>query len=136
MNPVMYIFLNRELRMSTGKSAAQAAHAAVEAYKLSDPELIVAWYVGGHYTKLVMAAEDTIQMNNIGNYIMDRGFHVAWIVDEGRTEVRPHSLTALGVEIVDKDDRHTAATFEGFKVFREIPPPIKPWWSGKFVVGR
>lgn len=32
--PVMYIFVNKELSMSPGKVGAQAAHAAVEGYRL------------------------------------------------------------------------------------------------------
>lgn len=66
----MYLFLNRGLGMSTGKSAAQVAHAAVEAYRISmtdsperglpiDPHMNAAvlyetnevrrWYCGGHW---------------------------------------------------------------------------------------
>lgn len=138
MNPAMYIFINKGLRMSTGKAAAQAAHAAVEGYRLScglEPhrpqeglarEGYVArnWYQGGHYTKLVMEAEDDQHLLSIREYIESRGFRTALIVDEGHTEVRPFSTTALGVEIVDKDDTHVAATFGEFKLLKGNPSVV------------
>lgn len=120
----MYLFLNRGLGMSTGKSAAQAAHAAVEAFRISDPSLIHEWYLGGHYTKLVMAAVDAEHLGTIERYIEDRGFKTQLIIDEGRTEIVAHSATALGVEVVDKDDPHVAATFGAFKLYRDDPVKV------------
>jgi peptidyl-tRNA hydrolase len=70
----MYLFLNEGLEMSVGKSCAQIAHAAVEAYRISDTELVKAWYVGKHYTKLVMAARDEQHLKTIQTYLKKRGF--------------------------------------------------------------
>lgn len=123
MRPAMYTFINRGLGMSPGKLAVQAQHAAVEAYRISDQKLLDAWYVGGHYAKLVMLAEDDVQLLTIKHYLEERGFKTKLIVDEGRTEIKPHSMTALGVEVVDRDDEHTAATFGDFKTYREPKPP-------------
>lgn len=135
----MYIFINQALDMSQGKVAAQAAHAAVEAYRISttaggtDPirnPLVQAWYVGGHYTKLVMAARDETHLRTIQEYLKARDFNSVLIIDEGRTEIAPHTATALGVPVVDKDDEHTAATFGGFKTLRpkkvSVAPPQPP----------
>ena len=108
--------------MSPGKLAAQVAHAAVEAFRNSNDDLLQAWYVGGHYTKLVMLAEDEEHIRNIKHYLEERGFQTVLIVDEGRTEIRPHSATALGVEVVDRDDPHTAATFESFQTYKPLKP--------------
>lgn len=136
MKPVMYIFINRDLNMSPGKVGAQAAHAAVEAYRISKQSLIDAWYIGGHYTKLVMLAENAEGLMVTERYINERGFKTKLIIDEGRTEIAPFSATALGVEIVDKDDEHTAATFEGFSLYKiakkEQPPTpnkLRRWWQ-------
>lgn len=118
----MYIFANRGANMSPGKLAAQVAHAAVEAFQLSDPELIKAWYVGRHHTKLVMQAEDEMHLLQIERYLDSRGFKTIPIIDEGRTEIRPFTHTALGVEIVDKDDPEVQAAFADFKTYREPPP--------------
>lgn len=115
----MYIFVNKGLQMSSGKVASQAAHAAVEAYRVSKPELIKEWYKGGHYAKLVMQAKNATQLFQIERYIQDRGFKTAMIIDEGLTEIDPHTATALGVEIVDKDDPHTLATFSTFELYKD-----------------
>jgi peptidyl-tRNA hydrolase len=110
--------------MSTGKSAAQVAHAAVEAYKVSSTKMIDHWEYGKHYTKLVMLAEDADQLLVIERYLKERGFKTAIIIDEGRTEIKPYSYTALGIEIVDKDDPHVQASFEGFKTYKDLPRPV------------
>lgn len=120
MRTAMYIFVNRGLGMSTGKLAAQTAHAAVEAYRISKKALVEDWYMGGHYTKLVMLATDAEHMTSIKEFLEDRGFKTAQIIDEGMTEIAPFSKTALGVEIVDREDPHTNSTFSRFQTYREI----------------
>jgi peptidyl-tRNA hydrolase len=131
MDPAMYIFINEGLKMSPGKVAAQAAHAGVEAYRLSYEQskssetynrLLDKWFVGLHYKKLVLRARDSEHMLTIDRYLQDRGFPTALIVDEGLTEIDAHSPTALGVPVVDKDDPHTAATFSTFELWRAPRP--------------
>lgn len=119
MNAVMYIFLNRGLGMSTGKAAAQAAHAGVQGFQLSKGKLVDAWMSGKHYTKLVMLARDEQHIQTIQDYLADRGFKTEMIIDEGMTEVDPHVKTALAVEIVDKDDAHVTDTFSSFALYRD-----------------
>jgi PTH2 family peptidyl-tRNA hydrolase len=125
MKPVMYIIANRGLKMSPGKLAAQVAHAAVEAFQVSDPEMIKAWYIGRHHTKIVLGAESDEAMHNAYAYLTDRGFDAVAIIDEGRTEIPEFSFTAIGVAIVDKDDPHTAATFESFRTYKPLPAKRK-----------
>lgn len=117
--PAMYLFVNKSLGMSIGKAMAQAAHAAVESYRGSKPEMIELWNLGKHYKKLVMEARDTQHLQTIAAYLQDRGFGTFFIIDEGLNEIAPHSFTALGVEIVDKSDPHTAATFSTFQLYRD-----------------
>jgi peptidyl-tRNA hydrolase len=131
----MYLFINEGLRMSPGKIAAQAGHAAVEAALLSNGyagepmteekgRLWDAWRQGGHYMKLVMSARDTQHLLTIERYLRDRGFRTALIIDEGHTEIDPHQPTALGVAVVDKDDPHTEATFSSFQLLRQPRPEL------------
>jgi PTH2 family peptidyl-tRNA hydrolase len=142
MKPAMYIFINKGLRMSPGKIAAQAGHAAVEAALLSCPytdhhnspgtyapregrqELWDAWRLGLHYAKYVMEARDSEHLRDIERYLNDRRFRTALIIDEGHTEIDPIVPTALGVALVDKDDPHTEATFSSFSLYKE-PRPVE-----------
>ena len=137
MNPTMYIFVNSAIGMSPGKMAAQASHAAVEAYRISRNDLIDAWYKGRHYKKLIMDGGDGFQLGVIQQYIGNRGFASDLIIDEGRTEGTYFVPTALGVEIIDKDWSHAAATFESFKTLRAPRPDedtapessLTQWWT-------
>lgn len=116
---VMYVFANRGLGMSAGKLAAQVAHGAVRAYEISEAEKIDSWNQGQHYTKLVMLARNNDHIRTIQKYIEDRGFKTVLIIDEGLTEIDPHQPTALGVEIVDKEDQHVKDTFSTFELYRD-----------------
>lgn len=135
MNPVMYLVLNKGAKMSTGKAAAQAAHAAVEAY-LATPESNTkrVWHRGGHYTKIVLEAADAHELKTQQDYLTARGFNSVLIIDEGRTEVDAFTPTALGCCIVDKDDAHVRDTFSTFKLYKEGPPPPPP--AGTYALQR
>lgn len=136
MNPVQYIILNKGLGMSTGKAAAQAAHASVEGVRISaktpngnpwDSSIVNRWYRGGHYAKIVLEVEDQAALQVAYQYITDRGFKAHCIIDEGRTEFDPQSLTltAIGCEIVDKDWPHARETFSAFKLYKDEPTWLK-----------
>jgi peptidyl-tRNA hydrolase len=141
MDPVMYLFLNRGAGMSTGKAAAQAAHAAVEAYRdaqveefsSTDARLRNLWLKGLHYKKLTMLAEDETHLFAIDRYLRDRGLRTYLIIDEGLTEIRSHTACALGVPVVDKDDPETAAIFSTFKLYKDQKPepPVEARIGGK-----
>lgn len=134
MDPVHYIFLNKGLRMSPGKLAAQAAHATalyVEwVYQgtihqggfpsgLEAREIYREWMDSGHYTKLTLEVADSEQMHTIDRYLQDRGFATFMVIDEGRTEINPFQPTALAVEVVDKADPRMETIFGEFKLYRE-----------------
>lgn len=115
MNPCMYILVPSDLQMSKGKMAAQVAHAAVEGYRLSRPDLVSAWYVGGHYKKIVLECDDVVVT---ALYLQDRGIPCKVIIDEGRTEFDGVlTPTAIGCAVLNKDDEHIKATFSAFKLY-------------------
>ncbi len=129
MNPVQYLILNKGAAMSTGKAAAQAAHASVEGVRLSarepngnpwDASIVNRWYRGGHYAKIVLEAADAEALRVAKEYIEARGFKTSLIIDEGRTELAPLTPTALGCEIVNKDDPHVSATFGVFDLYTDL----------------
>lgn len=118
--------------MSSGKCAAQAAHAetlAVRGYYIHPPgdwlgyqaRLFDKWYGDGHYAKYVMKATDSTQMYTIERYLNDRGFKTYLVVDEGHTEGTYFVPTAMAVELVDKDDERTASIFGEFRRYKDKP---------------
>ena len=129
MNAVMYILLRspESLPMTTGKAAAQASHAAVEAYRLTDPDsnLHKDWYVANHYTKIVLQTDDLFVAKE---YLEARGVKCALIIDEGRTEFDGDlTPTAIGCALVNKDNPHIQDTFAHFKLYREEPKLLIEW---------
>lgn len=124
-NYVQYIVANKGLGMSAGKLAAQVAHAAVKGYELTVAiddnwrnAVISEWNATGH-TKIVLEATDTAHLTAFREFAKSRGFNSWLVIDEGRTEVAPHSPTALGFPILDKADRDVAHTFADLKTYRD-----------------
>lgn len=148
MNPVQYIIANEGAGMSPGKLAAQVAHASVEGllktYRrderepgiLIEPNIVRLWRCGGHYAKVVLGVKDSVDLLLVRDYLYERDFKVATIIDEGRTEFDGLTYTAIGVEIVDKYNPHVRATFGEFKLYGSNPSEPedaivsspKPWW--------
>jgi len=137
MNPVQYIFLNKGLQMSTGKAAAQAAHASQMGLLVMvdcdhgrnpyDLAIVNLWMRGGHYAKVVLEVPDEEALVRAAGYIAARGVPNFTIYDEGRTEVEPLSRTALGTAIVDKNSQHIRDTFSIFKLYKDPQPaPERP----------
>lgn len=115
-NPVMYIFVNKGLSMSPGKLAAQTAHAACNAMRISNEDLVKDWYEFGFYTKIILEARDEQHIKNIERYLFERNINTEIIIDEGRTEIPQHSVTALGCEIIDKNIN--GKIFQEFGLFK------------------
>lgn len=140
MNPVQYIILDPSLGMSTGKAAAQAAHASQLGLLLHvdndtrespyNKSIVNRWMQGGHYAKVVLQSTD---LPTAERYLNDRGFKTALVIDEGRTEVDALTPTGIGTMVVDKDHGHTRATFGEFKLYADsvpsVPDELGKTWS-------
>lgn len=125
-NYAMYIIANQGLEMSSGKLAAQVAHAAVRAYELTPPTVRQQW-LGEGECKIVLQARDEAHMRNTIDYL--RGLlniEPVVVIDEGRTEVPPLSLTAIGLPVLDKDDEAVRFATESFKLYKDKPKPKVP----------
>lgn len=128
MKTVMYIVANKGLGMSPGKLAAQVAHAAVKAAAISDFSKIKDWNNTGH-TKIVLEARDTEHLLMVERYLIDRGHQTALIIDEGRTEIDPHTPTALGIEIVDKSDEYVQFSFGDLRTYKDrVDKKPRKWY--------
>jgi len=93
------LILRKDLKMSKGKAAAQASHAAVSAaikMMRQNPILFNKWWNGGQM-KVVLAVESETELEEIESRIRRLGVFVSKINDAGRTQLPPGTATALGV---------------------------------------
>lgn len=94
------LVLRSDLGMSPGKVAAQACHASISAYEVSDIADIDDWKRDG-VTKIVLAVGSEKELIDIYKLAVALELPTALIADEGRTEIVPGSLTAVGIGPAD-----------------------------------
>ena len=99
------VLIRTDLKMDKGKIAAQCGHAFVYAYRFSE-NTRDEWYKTG-MTKIVLKVSSEeellryraiLTLNNISTWI---------VVDQGRTQIAPNTITCLGIEICDKSKLDT-----------------------------
>uniref|UniRef100_A0A6B2LTL0 peptidyl-tRNA hydrolase n=1 Tax=Arcella intermedia TaxID=1963864 RepID=A0A6B2LTL0_9EUKA len=85
--------------MSTGKIAAQCAHAAIGIYKRissSSPAVLQKWEKSGQ-KKVVVGIADDKEMNKLEMEAIQQNLPTHKVRDAGRTEVEPGTSTVLAV---------------------------------------
>ncbi len=93
------IVIRRDLRMSVGKTAAQAAHASVSALeeaRRTRPEWVRLWLAEGQ-KKIVLKADTAEEIKELAQLCDMRGIPHSIIQDAGLTELPPGTITALGI---------------------------------------
>ncbi|MHA1948025.1 MAG: peptidyl-tRNA hydrolase Pth2 [Candidatus Hodarchaeales archaeon] len=93
------IILRKDLKMSKGKAAAQASHAAVSSAVKSmkkHPTTFNKWWNGGQM-KVVLAVDSEVMLDEIEARVKRTGVVVSKINDAGRTQLPPNTSTALGI---------------------------------------
>lgn len=99
MDYKMVIVVRRDLKLSSGKMAAQVAHAAVNcafAAKRRTPEWFDRWYSEGQ-RKAVVKAPSLQELYEVKVAAEDQGLVTSLITDAGMTEVPPGTVTCLGI---------------------------------------
>jgi len=119
-NPVIYVFLNKDLHMTTGKASAQVAHAVVlsmiESAAFDGP----AWKEAAHRKIVVLEARDGDHLQNIDYYLKERKFETSLVIDEGANEIDGYVETAMATRILDLDDERVRKVFDTFKSYRDL----------------
>ncbi len=95
----MVIVLRGELRLTTGKIAAQVAHAAVDLALYAEaraPAEFAAWSRGGK-KKIVLLSPTLDEMAVLEREARARRIPTTWVEDAGLTEVPPGTRTCLGL---------------------------------------
>lgn len=107
------IVFRSNLRLSKGKTAAQAGHAAVaaaEEARKHRKEWFEGWSKEGQ-RKIALKVKNEEEMSELEAMSREMGLPYALIVDRGLTEVLPGTVTCLGIgpaptEKVDKITRN------------------------------
>lgn len=95
----MVIVVRTDIKMSKGKVAAQAGHAAVSASEYARknrPEWWNPWITEGQ-CKIAVKAKSEEEILEIERKARNTGLPVALIVDRGLTEIPPNTITCLGI---------------------------------------
>jgi peptidyl-tRNA hydrolase, PTH2 family len=101
---VMYILINKSLPMKKGKIASQVGHAVqkITEYCLKNKKDLYDKYCANSYAKVVLKVPNEEVMLKILYELKD--IHKSYVVDEGRTQIKPNSLTAIGFIPMAKKD--------------------------------
>lgn len=97
----LVIVVRSDLRMSTGKIAAQCAHAAVISYRSAEevsPKLCQLWLSTGQQ-KVVLKCDNSSEASLL-NYVQlakAKGLLTSTVYDAGHTQVRRGTLTVAGI---------------------------------------
>lgn len=112
-NPVLYVILNKSLKMSSGKAATQAVHAAMMISAKYSEEFLCDY----KRTVIILEAKNRDQMDGISDYLSDAGIEYEYYIDEGVNEVDSFSLTSLAVEPIESDDWQKREIFSGLSLY-------------------
>lgn len=89
------IVVDRSLKLSPGKLAAQVAHAAIGAFLQTDAMTGQEWLT--HMTKVVLRVDSPQELEQLEIEAILAGLPRYIVIDEGRTEIPPHTITCLGI---------------------------------------
>ncbi len=95
------IIVRQDLKLAKGKMAAQAAHAAVEAALRCDKEIVKKWRAKG-MKKVVLKADDEMDLQRYNQLAKDMGIAAAVITDAGKTHIAPGTVTCVGIGPADE----------------------------------
>lgn len=104
----MVLVVRMDINMGGGKAAAQCAHAAVQCYitaasKFKSKLLAKTWLLSGQ-PKIVVKVQTEKEMMRIAKEATQAGIVVAAIKDAGKTQLKPGTVTVLGVGPGPKED--------------------------------
>lgn len=93
------IIVRRDIKMGTGKIAAQVAHAAVmgaEKVKTSRREWFKAWFAAGQ-AKVVVKVKNIEELMAVRNRAEELYLPVVQVQDSGLTQIPSGTITCVGI---------------------------------------
>ena len=103
------ILVRTDLKMSKGKTAAQASHASVECTLQSDADMVAQWKAQG-MKKVVLKVQSIAELQKYKELAKKEGLTACMIADGGRTELVPGTVTCLGIG-PDKEEKTPTGRF-------------------------
>ncbi len=102
------ILIRQDLKLPKGKTAAQCAHASVEAVLKSGKNIVNAWKEEG-MAKIILKVRDKKELVKYFQQAKEQGLTTALITDAGKTVVAPGTKTcvAIGPDEEDRIDKVT-----------------------------
>jgi len=98
---VQYVIVRADLQLSSGKMAAQVAHASLGSVYMHLNEHNVQEWLNGAFTKIVLRAKTFQQLTNLVQNLVADGIEHKEIWDNCLTELTPESergtLTCVGI---------------------------------------
>ena len=99
------IVVRKDLKLSKGKMAAQAAHASLESFlktRKKHPLKARQWLKAGA-KKVVVFAKDKKELLEIKKTAEENNLPNALIIDAGLTQLKPGTITCLGIGPFDEE---------------------------------
>lgn len=97
------LIIRSDVKMSRGKTCAQAAHAAVIAYERADAAIKKKWLQEGQ-KKVVLKVSSERALLEIKTLAEHAGLSTGLVQDAGLTEIPPGTVTALGIGPAKSED--------------------------------
>jgi len=94
------ILLRKDIGMSTGKKCVQSSHASLGAYKKANKSVIRKWNSEGQ-KKVVLEIDSKQKMLKLYQKVKKEKIPCFLVEDAGLTELKPRTITALGIGPVD-----------------------------------
>lgn len=102
----LVIVVRADLKLTKGKTASQAAHAAVTCFKNTiehNSSLADQWFKVGQ-PKIILKVDSIADLENLQDQARKSGIVSALVCDAGRTHIAPGTATCLGLG-PDYDDK-------------------------------
>lgn len=90
------VVVRRDLKLDKGKLAVQVAHASLDAYGKSEPDVRKKWEQSGS-KKVVLKVDTLKELMELHEKAREFRMPCSLIRDAGKTHVPPGTITALGI---------------------------------------
>lgn len=90
------ILVRTDIKMSKGKTAAQVAHASVEAVFNTNKKLLSKWRQSG-MKKITLKVESLEELKKYNSLALDQDIATGLIIDAGHTELDSGTITCLAI---------------------------------------